>query len=116
MNTARREAAEPGREAGAVGPPPCDPGRAGDEQQPRPGMPRQHVPGARRAACTSAARARTREAASRSAKKPATASTTTGVSSVAASWMAGEKDELFTRFTLQRFIDGRLEREAMIIG
>lgn len=33
-----------------------------------------------------------------------------------AAWMGGEDDELFTRFTLQRFLDGRLEREAMIIG
>jgi len=33
-----------------------------------------------------------------------------------AAWMGGEKDELFTRFTLQRFIDGRLEPEGMIIG
>jgi sarcosine oxidase subunit beta len=33
-----------------------------------------------------------------------------------ADWMGGAKDELFTRFTLQRFIDGRLEQEAMIIG
>jgi sarcosine oxidase subunit beta len=34
-----------------------------------------------------------------------------------AAWMAtGESDELFERFTLQRFADGRLEREDMIIG
>jgi sarcosine oxidase subunit beta len=33
-----------------------------------------------------------------------------------ADWMAGAPDELFTRYTLQRFADGRLEREAMIIG
>ena len=33
-----------------------------------------------------------------------------------AAWMGGEKDELFERFTLQRFVDGRLEPEAMIIG
>jgi sarcosine oxidase subunit beta len=33
-----------------------------------------------------------------------------------ADWMGGEKDELFTRFTLQRFIDGHLEPEGMIIG
>ncbi|MBX7101662.1 MAG: FAD-dependent oxidoreductase [Myxococcaceae bacterium] len=34
-----------------------------------------------------------------------------------ARWMAtGESDELFERFNLQRFADGRLEREDMIIG
>jgi sarcosine oxidase subunit beta len=33
-----------------------------------------------------------------------------------ADWMGGAQDELFTRFTLQRFIDGRLEQEGMIIG
>ena len=33
-----------------------------------------------------------------------------------AAWMGGAKDELFTRYTLQRFADGRLEREQMIIG
>jgi sarcosine oxidase subunit beta len=34
-----------------------------------------------------------------------------------AEWMAsGQSDELFERFTLQRFADGRLEREDMIIG
>lgn len=33
-----------------------------------------------------------------------------------AAWMDGEKDELFTRFTLQRFAEGKLEKEAMIIG
>jgi sarcosine oxidase subunit beta len=33
-----------------------------------------------------------------------------------ADWMGGAEDELFTRFTLQRFLDGRLEQEAMIIG
>ena len=33
-----------------------------------------------------------------------------------ADWMGGAQDELFTRFTLQRFADGRLEPEAMIIG
>jgi len=33
-----------------------------------------------------------------------------------AAWMGGADDELFTRFTLQRFIDGRLEPEGMIIG
>jgi len=35
-----------------------------------------------------------------------------------AEWMLGRAphDELFTRFNLQRFIDGRLERESMIIG
>ncbi len=34
-----------------------------------------------------------------------------------AQWMAtGESDELFERFTLDRFAEGRLEREDMIIG
>ena len=34
-----------------------------------------------------------------------------------AKWMAtGESDELFERFTLSRFAEGRLEREDMIIG
>ncbi len=33
-----------------------------------------------------------------------------------AAWMAGEQDELFERFTLQRFAEGRLIREDMIIG
>lgn len=34
-----------------------------------------------------------------------------------AAWMiSGEEDELFTRFNLQRFADGRLEQENMIIG
>ncbi|MFZ5468812.1 MAG: FAD-dependent oxidoreductase [Myxococcota bacterium] len=34
-----------------------------------------------------------------------------------AAWMAtGESDELFTRYTLARFAQGRLEREDMIIG
>lgn len=34
-----------------------------------------------------------------------------------AAWMAtGESDELFERFTLSRFAEGRLEREDMIIG
>ncbi len=34
-----------------------------------------------------------------------------------AGWMAtGQSDELFERFTLQRFAEGRLEREDMIIG
>ncbi|MCA3013269.1 MAG: FAD-dependent oxidoreductase [Myxococcaceae bacterium] len=34
-----------------------------------------------------------------------------------AAWMAsGASDELFERFTLQRFAEGRLEREDMIIG
>jgi len=33
-----------------------------------------------------------------------------------AAWMCGEKDELFTRFNLSRFQEGRLEREDFIIG
>lgn len=33
-----------------------------------------------------------------------------------AAWMGGEKDDLFTRFSLSRFAEGRLEREEMIIG
>lgn len=33
-----------------------------------------------------------------------------------ADWMGGEQDELFTRFSLERFAKGRLEPEAMIIG
>ncbi|HLT31078.1 MAG TPA: FAD-dependent oxidoreductase [Myxococcaceae bacterium] len=35
-----------------------------------------------------------------------------------AAWMTGAApdDDLFTRFNLQRFIDGRLEKESMIIG
>lgn len=33
-----------------------------------------------------------------------------------AAWMAGEKDDLFTRYSLARFAEGRLEREDMIIG
>ena len=33
-----------------------------------------------------------------------------------ADWMGGQPDELFTRFSLQRFIDGRMEPEGMIIG
>ncbi len=33
-----------------------------------------------------------------------------------AAWMTGQKDELFERFTLRRFAEGRLEREEMIIG
>ncbi len=34
-----------------------------------------------------------------------------------AKWMTtGESDELFERFTLQRFAEGRLEREDMVIG
>ena len=34
-----------------------------------------------------------------------------------AKWMAtGESDELFERFSLSRFAEGRLEREDMIIG
>ena len=42
---------------------------------------------------------------------------TTAVSERMAKWMAtGESDELFERFTLARFAEGRLEREDMIIG
>ncbi len=33
-----------------------------------------------------------------------------------AAWMCGEKDDLFTRFNLSRFAEGRLEREDFIIG
>jgi len=33
-----------------------------------------------------------------------------------AAWMGGQQDELFTRFALGRFAEGRLEREEMIIG
>ncbi len=33
-----------------------------------------------------------------------------------AAWMGGEQDELFERFTLRRFQEGKLEREDMIIG
>ncbi len=34
-----------------------------------------------------------------------------------AAWMAtGQSDELFERFTLDRFAEGRMEREDMIIG
>ena len=34
-----------------------------------------------------------------------------------AAWMVkGESDELFTRFNLSRFEEGRMERENMIIG
>jgi sarcosine oxidase subunit beta len=33
-----------------------------------------------------------------------------------AGWMGGEKDELFTRFSLRRFAEGRLEPEGLIIG
>ena len=33
-----------------------------------------------------------------------------------AAWMYGEKDELFTRYNLSRFAEGRLEREDFIIG
>jgi sarcosine oxidase subunit beta len=33
-----------------------------------------------------------------------------------AAWMCGEKDELFTRYNLSRFAEGRLEREDFIIG
>jgi sarcosine oxidase subunit beta len=33
-----------------------------------------------------------------------------------AQWMGGAQDELFTRFDLSRFAEGRLEREEMIIG
>jgi sarcosine oxidase, subunit beta len=31
-------------------------------------------------------------------------------------WMCGEQDELFTRFNLSRFAEGRMEREDFIIG
>ncbi len=33
-----------------------------------------------------------------------------------AAWMGGARDEIFERFTLRRFAEGRLERETMIIG
>jgi sarcosine oxidase subunit beta len=33
-----------------------------------------------------------------------------------AEWMGGAKDEIFDRFNLQRFADGRLEKETFIIG
>jgi sarcosine oxidase, subunit beta len=33
-----------------------------------------------------------------------------------AAWMCGEKDELFVRFNLSRFAEGRMEREDFIIG
>jgi sarcosine oxidase subunit beta len=33
-----------------------------------------------------------------------------------AEWMGGAKDEIFDRFNLQRFADGRLETETFIIG
>ena len=33
-----------------------------------------------------------------------------------AEWMGGEKDELFERFTVRRFAEGRMERETFIIG
>lgn len=33
-----------------------------------------------------------------------------------ADWLCGEKDELFTRFNLSRFSEGRFEREDFIIG
>jgi sarcosine oxidase subunit beta len=34
-----------------------------------------------------------------------------------AQWMTtGQDDELFTRFNLRRFSEGKLEREDMIIG
>lgn len=33
-----------------------------------------------------------------------------------ADWMGGAKDELFTRFNLKRFAEGRMEREGMILG
>lgn len=33
-----------------------------------------------------------------------------------ADWMGGAQDELFTRFTLSRFAEGRSETESMIIG
>ena len=33
-----------------------------------------------------------------------------------AAWLAGEPDDLFERFNLQRFADGRLEKEDFIIG
>ncbi len=39
------------------------------------------------------------------------------VAELMASWMAGgERDEIFDRFTLSRFAEGRLEREDFIIG
>jgi len=33
-----------------------------------------------------------------------------------AAWMGGAKDEIFERFNLQRFAEGRLEKETFIIG
>jgi sarcosine oxidase, subunit beta len=33
-----------------------------------------------------------------------------------AAWMGGEQDELFDRFNVSRFAEGRLERETLIIG
>jgi hypothetical protein len=33
-----------------------------------------------------------------------------------AEWMGGAKDELFDRFNVSRFAEGRLEKETMIIG
>ena len=39
------------------------------------------------------------------------------VAELMAGWMAGEpRDEIFDRFTLGRFAEGRLEREDFIIG
>ena len=38
-------------------------------------------------------------------------------SALSAAWMAtGNDDELFTRFSLDRFAKGAIEREGMIIG
>ena len=33
-----------------------------------------------------------------------------------AAWMSGAKDEIFDRFTLQRFAEGKLIKETFIIG
>ena len=33
-----------------------------------------------------------------------------------AEWMGGARDEIFERFTLRRFAEGRLEKETFIIG
>jgi hypothetical protein len=33
-----------------------------------------------------------------------------------AAWMGGERDELFERFNVSRFAEGRFEKETLIIG
>jgi hypothetical protein len=33
-----------------------------------------------------------------------------------ADWMIGAKDEMFDRYALRRFSEGRLEHESFIIG